>query len=88
MCRHCQAGHGSKKIVLYGSYTRETEHADSDIDGAVIADRIDGDYLELSAGLFELVRNVDVLLEPVLLNENFDKSGFIENIMQYGKEIN
>lgn len=77
-----------KKIVLYGSYARETEHADSDIDVAVIVDRIDGDYLELSARLFELVRDVDVRIEPVLLNENSDKSGFIESIMKYGKEIN
>jgi predicted nucleotidyltransferase len=77
-----------KKIVLYGSYARETEHADSDIDVAVIVDRIDGDYLELSARLFELVREVDVRVEPVLLNENSDKSGFIESIMKYGREIN
>ncbi len=76
-----------KKIVLYGSYARETEHAGSDIDVAVIVDRIDGDYLELSARLFKLVRDVDVRIEPVLLNENSDKSGFIESIMKYGKEI-
>ncbi len=77
-----------KKIVLYGSHARETEHADSDIDVAVIVDRIDGDYLELSARLFELVRDVDVRIEPVLLNENSDKGGFIESTMKYGKEIN
>ena len=76
-----------KKIILYGSYARESEHPGSDIDIAVIVDRIDGDYLELSVKLFEMVRDIDVRIEPVLLNENLDKSGFIESIMKYGREI-
>jgi len=76
-----------KKIILYGSYARESEHPGSDIDIAVIVDRIDGDYLELSAKLYEMVRDIDVRIEPVLLNENADKSGFIESIMKYGREI-
>ena len=77
-----------KKIVLYGSYANETEHAGSDIDVAVIVDGIDGDWLEVSARLFELVGDIDVRIEPVLLNLKSDKSGFIESIMKYGKEIN
>jgi hypothetical protein len=52
-----------------------------------IVDRIDGDYLELSARLYELVGSIDIRIEPVLLNENSDKSGFIESIMKYGQEI-
>ena len=76
-----------KKIILYGSYARESEHPGSDIDIAVIVDRIDGDYLELSVKLYEMVRDIDVRIEPVLLNENLDKSGFIESIMKYGREI-
>jgi len=76
-----------KRIVLYGSYARGLENSNSDIDIAVIVDRLQGDYLELSARLFELVRNVDLRIEPVLLCENADKSGFIESIMKYGKEI-
>jgi predicted nucleotidyltransferase len=76
-----------KRIVLYGSYARGCENSNSDIDVAVIVDRLDGDYLELSARLFELVGKIDVRIEPVLLNENSDKSGFIESIMKYGKEI-
>ncbi len=76
-----------KRIVLYGSYARGCENSNSDIDVAVIVDRVDGNYLELSARLFELVGKIDVRIEPVLLNENSDKSGFIESIMKYGKEI-
>ena len=77
-----------KKILLYGSYARGCEHDNSDIDVAVIVDNLEGDYLELSSKLFELVSKIDVRIEPVLLNEASDKSGFIESIMKYGKEIN
>ena len=77
-----------KKILLYGSYALGCEHDNSDIDVAVIVDNLEGDYLELSSKLFELVGKIDVRIEPVLLNEASDKSGFIESIMKYGKEIN
>lgn len=76
-----------KKIVLYGSYARGCENSNSDIDVAVIVDRFEGDYLDLSARLFELVIEIDLRIEPVLLSEDADKSGFIESIMKYGKEI-
>lgn len=76
-----------KRIVLYGSYARGCENHLSDIDVAVIVDRIEGDYLELSSRLFKLVREIDTRIEPVLLSEEADKSGFIESIMKYGKEI-
>ena len=77
-----------KRILLYGSYARGCEHASSDIDVAVIVDNLEGNYLDLSSKLFELVDKIDVRIEPVLLNEATDKSGFIESIMKYGKEIN
>lgn len=77
----------AKKIILYGSFARGAEHSDSDIDVAVIVDKIEGDYLALSARLFELVSEVDLRIEPVLLSENSDRSGFIESILKYGKEI-
>jgi predicted nucleotidyltransferase len=76
-----------KKIVLYGSYAKNSETKTSDIDIAVIVDSINGDYLDLSAHLFELANKVDVRIEPILLNENSDTSGFIESITKYGKEI-
>lgn len=76
-----------KRIVLYGSYAKNSENSSSDIDIAVIVDKFNGDYLELSAKLFELVQKVDVRIEPILLNENSDASGFIESILKYGKEI-
>jgi predicted nucleotidyltransferase len=76
-----------KKIILYGSFARGNEHEHSDIDVAVIVDKIEGNYLELSTRLFELVNGVDIRIEPVLLSEDSDNSGFIESILKYGREI-
>lgn len=74
-------------VILFGSHLRGTATRDSDIDVAVVVDRIRGDYLQLSAGLFDMVRDVDKRIEPVLLSRSQDRSGFLENILQHGKII-
>lgn len=76
-----------KIIVLYGSAVRDEMKEYSDIDVAIIVDDIKENYLELSAKLFELVRKVDVRIEPNLLIRKFNKSGFIENVLREGKII-
>ncbi len=76
-----------KKIVLFGSYARGNYTEYSDIDIAVIVEEIKGDFLELITRLYKLRRNIDTKIEPVLLEENNDKSGFLESILKYGKVI-
>ncbi len=76
-----------KKIVLYGSYARGNYTEYSDIDVAVIVEEIKGDFLELITRLYKLRRNIDTKIEPVLLEENNDRSGFLESILEYGKVI-
>ncbi|MFA7577105.1 MAG: nucleotidyltransferase domain-containing protein [Candidatus Muiribacteriota bacterium] len=71
-------------IVLYGSYTKNTAHENSDIDIAVILKRIEEDYLNLSSKLFKLVRKIDTRIEPILLSLNNDKAGFIPQILKDG----
>ena len=71
-----------KKIVLYGSYARGNYTEYSDIDVAVIVEEIKGDFLELITRLYKLRRNIDTKIEPVLLEENNDRSGFLESIME------
>jgi len=73
-----------KKILLYGSHCKDTAREDSDIDIAVIMDSIEGDYLENNVKLFKLRRHIDMRIEPVLLLEGADKSGFIEDILSRG----
>ncbi len=34
-----------------------------------------------------MLRNIDDRIEPVLLEEKNDKSGFLESILEYGKVV-
>lgn len=76
-----------KMIILFGSYARGSENRASDIDIAVVVDRLQDDYLEQSARLFHLIRGIDTRIEPVLLISGGDKSGFLSSILNYGKII-
>ncbi len=75
------------KIVLFGSYAKGTNKEESDIDVAVIVEKIDGSFLEKEAGLYKIRRNIDENIEPVLFEEGSDKSGFLESILSYGEVI-
>jgi predicted nucleotidyltransferase len=74
-------------VVLYGSCVRGTAGRNSDIDIAVVVDKFRGDYLKTSADLFNLVRTVNIRIEPVLLCRETDRSGFFENVLKHGKVI-
>ncbi len=72
------------KIVLFGSYAKGNWTENSDIDVAIFVDKITDDFLQLSTKLCKLTRNIDYRIEPLLLEENNDKSGFISDINKYG----
>jgi predicted nucleotidyltransferase len=72
------------QVVLFGSYARGTAHKDSDIDVAVVVDRTRRDHLRASSELFRLRRDIDVRIEPVLLERIHDESGFLEQILKTG----
>ena len=74
-----------KLIVLYGSYAKENAGPDSDIDIAVIVERLEEDFLDTSARLFKLRRTVDFRIEPLLIKEGEDESGFLEDILEKGR---
>ncbi len=74
-------------IILYGSYANGRERPDSDIDIAVVVDELDGDYLETSANLFSLCREVDTKIEPKLVVKKNNRSGFLDSILKNGKII-
>ena len=75
------------EIVLYGSYARGNPHEDSDIDVAVVVDRFDGDTLKAMSYLFQLRMNIDVRIEPILIEREYNRGGFLESIMEYGNVI-
>jgi predicted nucleotidyltransferase len=76
-----------KKIILYGSYARGSAGKHSDIDVAVVLDNDEEDLLTSEAKLFKLRRDIDARIEPVLLDETNDTSGFLEEIIKTGEVI-
>ena len=61
-----------KALYLYGSYSKGDYRKDSDIDIAVIVERLADDYFEDTPLLWKLNRKVSNLIEPVLLTEDMN----------------
>ncbi|MBO8448703.1 MAG: nucleotidyltransferase domain-containing protein [Bacteroidetes bacterium] len=59
-----------KALYLYGSYSKGNYTEESDIDIAVVVDRLSDDYFEDTPLLWKLGRKVSYLIEPVLLTED------------------
>jgi uncharacterized protein len=76
-----------EKVYLFGSYARNTNTEDSDIDVAVVVNHIDGDFFSVNPLLWRLRRQIDDRIEPVLIESEFDDSDFLGDIKKYGIEI-
>ena len=59
-----------KALYLYGSYSKGNYTEDSDIDIAVVVERMSDDYFEDTPLLWKLKRKISNLIEPVLLIED------------------
>lgn len=73
-----------RDIFLYGSHAKGEAKTDSDIDIAVVADQVSGDYLDTMASLWRLTNDVDENIEPVLLLTSSDESGFLDTVRRTG----
>lgn len=79
------------QAILFGSYARGNYSHDSDVDVAVIADRLPEDYGERYALLKETVLGLD--LQPFAYTvKEWEKmarteSGFVQEILRHGKVI-
>ncbi len=75
-------------VILYGSYAKVTQHEDSDIDVAIVVNSLDQDFIVYAPLLWKLRREIDVRIEPILIEKNKDESGFLKVIMRTGLVIN
>ena len=66
-----------ESVYLYGSYAKGTTKEHSDIDVAVVVNKISGDFFDVNPLLWKLQRQIDDRIEPVLIDRNNDKSGFL-----------
>jgi uncharacterized protein len=76
-----------ENVYLFGSYAKNTNREDSDIDVAIVVNHIDGDYFSINPLLWKLRRQIDDRIEPILIEKDFDDANFLAEIQKYGIEI-
>ncbi len=59
-----------KAVYLYGSYSKGNYTEDSDIDIAVVVEKLNDNFFEDTPLLWKLRRKISTLIEPVLLTED------------------
>ena len=76
-----------EKVYLFGSYAKNTNRSDSDIDVAVVVKQIEGDFFAIQPMLWKLRRQIDDRIEPILIEKDHDNSGFLIEIQRNGIEV-
>jgi predicted nucleotidyltransferase len=76
-----------EQILLYGSFARGEEKEDSDVDVAVVVKSWTSSILDAQSELFRLSHDIDLRIEPILLEEAHDRSGFLASIRKYAIEV-
>ena len=82
---------GLRQAILFGSYARDNYSSDSDIDLAIIADRLPQDHAERYVLLKETVLGLDLQPFAYTVKEwermARTKSGFVHEILRHGKVL-
>ena len=73
-----------EELILFGSYANGTNREDSDIDVAIIVDKLEGDYFSTRPILWKIRREIDDRIEPLLIEKQYDESGFLQEIQKTG----
>ena len=77
-----------KMVILFGSYSRGSARVDSDIDVAVVLERLPENILDAEIEFFKLRRQIDSRIEPVIFEiGQDDPSGFFDEILKNGDII-
>ncbi len=67
-----------KALYLYGSYSKGNFSPDSDVDIAVVVDRLNDDYFADTPILWTIKRKISNLIEPVLLTEDTSNPLYVD----------
>lgn len=78
-----------EKVLLFGSYTKETAREDSDIDIAVISSAFKGDRYLDRRHIVPMRRGIDSRIEPIPFTpRDYEDGGMlIDEIKNTGQEI-
>jgi len=76
-----------KQIILFGSYVNGNPHEYSDIDIAVIFDKVGDEFLDTWTKLIKLRRGISYDIETHMLDEACNRSGFLDHIRKTGEVI-
>lgn len=79
---------GVKKVILFGSHAKGTSGKDSDMDIAVVFDKLP-DTFEMQVELMKMRRKFDTRIEPHPIGEaDFEPSNpFAEEVLRSGYEV-
>lgn len=76
-----------ENVYLFGSFANNQNREDSDIDVALVMKNIDYDFFDINPILWRLRREIDDRIEPILIDSNNDKAGFLEEIKKNSVKI-
>jgi predicted nucleotidyltransferase len=86
-----QSGIPLKRVVLFGSYAKNTQHKWSDIDVALVADDFNGvGFYDIALFGKTLIKKPFRTIQPKTYNTKYfksDKDPFVEEILRTGIEI-
>jgi len=71
-------------VYLFGSHVKGYAKEFSDIDIAVVVNNLKSDYMQTVQLLWKLRIDIDVRIEPVLIDRSQDISGFYNEIVRSG----
>jgi uncharacterized protein len=78
-----------KNLYLFGSYSTNRHNKYSDIDVAIVVEKVLGNYLEFVSSIWHIAGGINSLIEPVVFVEGQnDPSGFFDMIKKTGIEVN
>jgi predicted nucleotidyltransferase len=78
-----------EQFWLFGSYAKNCARKDSDIDVALVVNRLDNNYSVLSTEpiLWRLKRQIDLRIEPHVVARDTDYAGLLDDIQRTGIRI-